>query len=1252
MVINIISLNVRGLNDRIKRRAIFNHYRSRCDLLCIQETHSVKKNAEQWINEWGGQILFSHGESNSRGTAILVNRSFNAKVTQINVPPEGRACGARVMYQDQVLNIINVYAPNSDSPGFFSELFKQVQNIGSDNVIMIGDYNTVMDISLDRKNSKYNNHQSTNIIKQHMEEMYFTDVWRIRNPEKRRYSWYRHSKFQKGICASRIDFALISEGLADMIHDTFYMTGVESDHSAFFLGVDPCPSERGPGYWKLNVSLLSNAEYLSAINSLLDEKELCYEGITACDKWELLKKDIKLATVTFSKNLASERNIIISNLTESVQHLEDNLETLSDEDLKILENSKIDLNEQLQIKTRGLIFRSKATWTMEAERNTKYFFNLERARSSAKVCNTIIKDDMLIKEPTAILKAQKDFYEELYTSDKSVNFELSSVSMPHIPEPCVAVNGEQFSMNEVWLATKSLKNSKTPGCDGIPVDFYKVFWRKIKVPFYNMMLEVFEQKMLHSSARSGVLNLIPKPNKDTRYLKNLRPITLLNSDYKIIEKCVANRMLTAMDYIINCDQRGFLPNRRIATGIRKVYDAIMYAHNEDKPGIIVNIDFSKAFDKLEMTAIEQSMRFFGFADLLIEWIKTLYHNFALNVQNNGMFSENIKVTRSVHQGAPASSLIFIVVAETLAIELRKNEKIKGFAVRDIIDFLNQYADDASMCIEDSEEALEEVLHTLDRFQRHSGLEISYEKTTMHRLGSLKDADAKYYTTRKLNWCGDAINVLGVHLNSDLKEAFKINYEPLIVKADSILKGWTKRTLSLVGKIQVINSLVASLFVYKMSVLPAIPDIYIQKLNKMMENFIWNGSRPKIPLRVLQSSIENGGLGLVNFEMKDQSLKTSWVKSVHSDPSCGNLAYVFLNEELDDLIWECNLNVNDVKSADGIGKSNSFWLDALKAWSQVNFEPDVEKQIDPIIWLNSHIRIENKPFFWKKAFRNGLLRVSQLYSDGCQICAQDAKDIFGLSQMHFNSLISAIPKQLRVECQKRSERNENGNDSAFVHDFRRCKKPTKLSYKLRMEKHASNFDDLVVKWEEDLQICFCVDEFKQLCVNIRKATCVGKLRSFQYRVLHRALVTNIHLKHWKMRESDMCSFCELHRESAVHLLVQCDKVQIVWRIAYDFIRTHGFEIDSVSQASKILGDKGLPQVVNMVFIAVKQYIYCKRCKKEPLNIREFRSILYDYFNIEKFYATKDLSLHKFNKKWNIIDTVIDSFNGDSINQTSL
>ena len=260
-----------------------------------------------------------------------------------------------------------------------------------------------------------------------------------------------------------------------------------------------------------------------------------------------------------------------------------------------------------------MIFRSKVKWYEEGEKSSKYFYSLEKARYNAKTCYKIIGDNNTeITDQQRILNEQHKFYQLLYEEDEYVNFTITNTYNIKVPVEIELAQQEQISMHQLEEAIKGMKNNKTPGSDGIPVDFYKVFWTKIKHHFYDMMIQSFEEEMLHATARQGILNLIPKANKDTRLIKNLRPITLLNTDYKIIEKAIANQMIPALETIIHQDQRGFMKERRISVNIRKMLDIMHQAQKEDLESVVLSLDFVKCFDKCSFKILHGSLEFFGF----------------------------------------------------------------------------------------------------------------------------------------------------------------------------------------------------------------------------------------------------------------------------------------------------------------------------------------------------------------------------------------------------------------------------------------------------------------------------------------------------------------------------------------------------------------------------------------------------------------------------------------------------------------
>ena len=133
---------------------------------------------------------------------------------------------------------------------------------------------------------------------------------------------------------------------------------------------------------------------------------------------------------------------------------------------------------------------------------------------------------------------------------------------------------------------------------------------------------------------------------------------------------------------------------------------------------------------------------------------------------------------------------------------------------------------------------------------------------MYRIGSLLQTNARFYSKNKIVWSEKPIKVLAVWITGNKDELQQINIEPIIEKAEAILSLWSARGLSLFGKIQIINALVASLFVHRLAVLPKLKDKYVKKINVIFQNFMWNKRKPKIALNILQGAKIDGGAGLV------------------------------------------------------------------------------------------------------------------------------------------------------------------------------------------------------------------------------------------------------------------------------------------------------------------------------------------------------------------------------------------------------
>ena len=421
-VFKIVSVNVRGVADSKNRRAIFDKHRFNADLLILNETHSVPACENIWEAEWGGKVIFSHGTNQARGVAVFIKKGILGKISNIYRDIEGRLIIFDYEDYDVKITIVALYAPNQDMPSFFEQI-REVIKERSEHKILVGDYNLVLNVDLDRENTYCNNNKSKEVVEDMMEQFCLRDVWRIQHGLKKEFSWRK--KGSVPLKASRIDFGLVSAGLDQKVEITQYVTSVFTDHRAFYMCIEVEAVERGTGYWKLNNSLLRK-EYITQLNKEIDSTLQATIDQTPQLRWETLKTRIKKKSIEFSRKQGAEERLIISQLCEKVDEYESRLPLNKDEDI-ILENTKKELEDKTLERIQGVMFRSKAKWYEEGERNTKYFFSLEKARYNAKTCYKLVKENgEEINDQTLIIKEQQKFYEELYSEDKDICFNMKN----------------------------------------------------------------------------------------------------------------------------------------------------------------------------------------------------------------------------------------------------------------------------------------------------------------------------------------------------------------------------------------------------------------------------------------------------------------------------------------------------------------------------------------------------------------------------------------------------------------------------------------------------------------------------------------------------------------------------------------------------------------------------------------------------------------------------------------------------------
>ena len=243
-----------------------------------------------------------------------------------------------------------------------------------------------------------------------------------------------------------------------------------------------------------------------------------------------------------------------------------------------------------------------------------------------------------------------------------------------------------------------MKNGKSPGNNGLIKEFYVCFFYEICNQLIATLNKSFTVGQLSTSQSQATITLIEKKAKDKRFLKNWRPISLINVDAKIASKVLASRMKNILSSIVKCDQTAYVKGRHIGISIRLISDILEYNEENDISGILFSVDFEKAFDSIQHAFLFAVLKSFGFGPQFIQWVRTFLNNAESCVMNNGHSTGYLPLKRGTRQGDPLSAYLFILCVESLFIQIGEDENIKGIVIGDHEMKLSAYEDDADFQI--------------------------------------------------------------------------------------------------------------------------------------------------------------------------------------------------------------------------------------------------------------------------------------------------------------------------------------------------------------------------------------------------------------------------------------------------------------------------------------------------------------------------------------------------------------------------
>ena len=792
----VLTLNCRSLNNQIQRKLLFDEF-LKFGVSCLQETYITNETAPAWIAQWSGQFFYVPGTPKSKGLIVLINRTLNCENVNHYVIND-RCHIVNLTTNNKKFSFVNFYVPSlkEEREQFIKNLPDFNQYCDKDAFqIFLGDFNMVLNNMIDIISGHPHPLREVSCFKKFVEKYNLVDSFRYKFPNKKEYSWSQLRQTTNGstFIARRLDYILISQGLCPFINNIQMIPFTGTDHKGVFLELKLISNQRGPGYWRFNDLLLENRDFISDmtdfivsyLNNLKSEKIFNHRLI-----WDLLKTGIRDRCLSFVRNRKIEEwvddlDLQIKDVSDKIAYNPTNNELLHK--LNTLTSRK-EIKELAQ--ARYLIKKTKLKYIEQGEQPTKYFFNLEKARHAKQDIHEIYdENNVLLTTPPQILNRLTLFYKDLMNEPKELAIPfldhdtfledfLQDINYPTIDNVEKNNLDQPFIKDDLLSGFKQLNKDSSPGLDGISPSFYLAFWDFLKEPFFKCVTEAFNEQCLSTSQQRSVITLLPKTKGEgLKDVKNWRPLSLTNIDYRCITRVLAQRVQTVISKLINNDQTAYIRSRSIHDNIRYTADLLRYVKTHDLPGMIVSLDYQKAFDRVSRSAIISALKFFNFGDNFINYVKTIINNTQSCVKNANWLSAFFTTDRGVRQGCCLSPLLFILVTELQAIKLRNLPSFEGILDNTSMIFrrerkLSQYADDMTLYAK-NEPSLNAAMTTIDKFSVFSGLILNRKKCVglmINQIGYVRNSNLEGIT-----WINEDenIRILGTSYNLNI-EASKID----------------------------------------------------------------------------------------------------------------------------------------------------------------------------------------------------------------------------------------------------------------------------------------------------------------------------------------------------------------------------------------------------------------------------------------------------------------------------------------------
>ncbi|CAL8467796.1 g7339 [Coccomyxa elongata] len=525
--------------------------------------------------------------------------------------------------------------------------------------------------------------------------------------------------------------------------------------------------------------------------------------------------------------------------------------------------------------------------------------------------------------------------------------------------------------------------------DGIPYECYQRFWPALGQELTDVLHEAFiteASPALPPSLLQGRITLLYKgKGADRESPASYRPITLLSTDYKLAARTLASRLGPVLNHVVDATQTGFLPKRWVGDNLLAHLEEISYLLETQEPGVMVFLDFEKAFDRLDRAWIERCIAAVGFGPGAQRWVHLLHSGTTARVAYNGWHTDAFPVRSGVFQGSPLSPLLFVLATQPMAAHARRLAQQQAFQPIRLpsgasAPVMHQHADDTSIHARSTTDAQVILDTSVDLHCAATGSKLQRGKSQGLGLGSLSHLSGPDAATGVIFAAqGASVKHLGIPLSNEPADAATALFTAILPKVEARIARWSGFRLSLLGRAYVAKQVLASMVTYHATFIP-VPEHLLARLCRAIHTFV-AANRPVIsgtqaPLFPGKAACfrapKDGGIALVDIRSQIPALQAKGQAALDArHQHIWQLGRFLLFSTFDASRLQAPPRVRKyVESYQQLQPHRLIQPDSLSFHATMS-EP---------LFFNRQLRdADSLPFAWEDWARQGLVRISDLRS---------------------------------------------------------------------------------------------------------------------------------------------------------------------------------------------------------------------------------------------------------------------------------